>query len=336
MNPSLFFSLLKEAFTEWNKDKASVWSASLAYYTVFSIGPLLLVIISILGILVSTSDVEKTITGQLSDLVGARGASFFESVARQSQSKSSGIIGTIIGVITLILGATGVFGQMKQMLNYIWGVKTKPRAGIWGLIRDRLLNFAMLGAILFIILASLLASTAITSLGTYVSDLLPLSPWILEIINFLLSLAILTLLFQFIFKILPDALIKWDHVLPGAILTAVLFTIGKTILGYYIGTSGAVSAYGAAGSLIILLLWVYYAGQILFFGAEFAKAYTLRKVGRITPGKYGAFDEDQAIKIQNLTDEKKPSGLNKFVSSFVSGFLKASSQPISHKNKNES
>lgn len=328
MNPKLFFSLFKEAFKEWNKDKASVWSASLAYYTVFSIGPLLLLIISILSILISRSDVEHVITGQLSDLVGARGASFFESVARQSQSTSSGIIGTIIGFGTLILGATGVFGQMKQMLNYIWGIKTKPRAGIWGLIRDRLLNFAMLGAILFIILVSLLASTVITSFGTYVSDLLPFAPWILETINFLLSLAILTLLFQFIFKILPDAQIKWDHVLPGAVLTAILFTIGKTLLGYYIGSSGAVSAYGAAGSLIILLLWVYYAGQILFFGAEFSKAYTLQKVGKITPGKYGTFDENQAVKINGSNEEAKPTRVNKFIKNFISGFLNESSNKI--------
>ncbi len=331
MNLKLFFSLLKEAFKEWNKDKASVWSASLAYYTIFSIGPLLLVIISILSILISRTDVEQTITGQLSDLVGARGANFFESVARQSQSTQSGIIGTVIGFITLILGATGVFGQMKQMLNYIWGIKTKPRAGVWGLIRDRLLNFAMLGAILFIILVSLLASTVITSLGTYVSDLLPFAPWILETLNFLLSLAILTLLFQFIFKILPDAQIKWDHVLPGALLTSILFTIGKTILGFYIGTSGAVSAYGAAGSLIVLLLWVYYAGQILFFGAEFSKAYTLRKIGKIIPGKYGALDENQAVKINGSDEEEKPSA-NKFINNFMSGFINEASQKISLKN----
>lgn len=291
-----FLSLFKEAFGGWKNDKATVWSASLAYYTVFSIGPLLLVTISILGFIFAKSDIEKIITGQLSDLIGTRGAKFFESVANQTQKPSSSVIGTVIGTITLVLGATGVFGQLKQMLNYIWGVKTKPRAGLWGLVRDRLLNFSMLGAILFIIIVSLIASTVISSLSPLLNSLLPFSPVLIEIINFLMSLLVLTVLFQFIFKILPDAQTKWSHVLPGAVITSILFTIGKTVLGIYIGRTGVVSAYGAAGSLIALLVWVYYSTQILFFGAELSKAYTLQKTGKIVPGKFGVLDDDQAMK----------------------------------------
>lgn len=281
-----FFSLLKDAFQGWQKDDATVWCAAVAYFTIFSIGPLLLIIISIIGLIFSKTTIEKNVFDQIQGLLGSGGAGILETVIQHAKKPSTGIIGTIVGTITLILGATGVFGQLQQMLNTIWGVKQKPKAGMMGFVTNRILNISMIGVIAFLLLVSLIASTAISGIGTFVGQILPISPIILEISNFVISFVIVTILFAFIMKVLPDVEIKWKNIWIGAIITSLLFTIGKSIIGIYIGHSGISSEYGAAASLIVLLLWVYYSSQILFFGVELTKAYTLSHGDKILPSKY--------------------------------------------------
>jgi membrane protein len=280
--------LFLDTYAAWKRDNANVWSASLAYFTVFSVGPLLLISISVIGLVLSKTSAEKVIFEQLTELLGTKGADFIQTVTEHTKKPVSGTIGAITGCIALIMGAAGVFSQMQQMLNTVWGVTTKPKTGILSFVRSRLLNFSMVGVIIFLLLVSLLASTAIAGIGTYLEAALPLSPIFLETINFIVSLAVITILFGIILKVLPDVKLDWRDVWPGAVITAVLFTVGKALIGIYIGRSGISSQYGAAASLVILLVWVYYAAQILFFGAEFTKVYTLARGKKPQPNEFSA------------------------------------------------
>jgi membrane protein len=291
-----FISLLKLTFQGWIKDNATVWAAALAYYTVFSLGPLLLITLSIAGLIFSKTSLENTISIQAQELLGADGAQLLLTVAHNAAQPTTNIIGMIVGMITLIFGASGVFGQLQQMLNAIWHVTQKPKSGIMPLIRSRLVNFTMVGVIAFLLLVSLIASTLIASLGTFFSQFLPVSPAILELFNFFFSFIILSGLFACILKILPDVKIKWKNVWLGAIITALLFDIGKTFIGMYIGHSSITSTYGSVASLIVLLLWVYYSTQILFFGVEFVKAFTIVSGDEIIPSKYAVLTDKSVNK----------------------------------------
>lgn len=293
-----FFLLLKETFFRWKDDNAQLWCASLAYYTVFSLAPLLLITISIAGLVLGRSNVQYQIYSQLNGLIGQNGTQLISTMIQHSSKTSTNIFAAVVGFLTLLLGASGVFGQLKQSLNHIWRVKTNPRSGLWGIVRDRLVNFSMLLVIGFLLLISLVASAAITVITSFFNHILPLPGFALEIMNFVVSLIIISILFASIFKILPDIKIRWKYVWPGAITTSLLFTIGKTLIGLYIGNSSMTSTYGAAASLAILLVWVYYAAQILFFGAEFTKAYALHYGYTITPSEF-------AVKADKPTQEAK-------------------------------
>ncbi len=310
-----YFSLFKKAFSEWQQDRASVWSAALAYYSVFSLGPLLFVIISLMGVFLSRQTLEQNVYSQLNGLLGPSSANLVKGIVEHSQKPSTGIIGTSIGIVTLVLGAIGVFGQLKQMLNYVWGVKQSPRAGVFNLIRDRFLNISMLGVIAFLLLISLVASAALSTMATYFQGLLPLSPLLLEALNVVVSLVVISFLFAFIFKILPDVQLKWRDVWQGAVITAVFFVIGKTAIGLYIGNSGISSSYGAAASLIIILLWVYYSAQILIFGAEVTKVKTLEAGRKVKPNDFAVF----------VNETHQPDNI---VVGFAVGFLEGMSKEI--------
>lgn len=292
---ALFFRLAKQSLQGCKKDNATVWCAALAYYTVFSVGPLLLLVISIIGLILNKVSVEQNIDAQIQGLLGYSGASLIISVMQHAKNQSAGVIGTVIGSITLILGAAGIFGQLQQMLNTIWGVTQKPKSGMKALIRSRILNFSMIGVIAFLLLVSLIASTAISGIGTFFSHYLPTSPLILEIFNFIISFIVITFLFGLILKVLPDVQIKWRNVWTGAIITSLLFTIGKAVIGIYIGHSGIASEYGAAASIVVLLIWVYYSSQILFLGAEFTKAYTINRGDTIIPSEYSVLANTSII-----------------------------------------
>ncbi|MBZ0291922.1 MAG: YihY/virulence factor BrkB family protein [Anaerolineae bacterium] len=269
------FELLKTTFTEWNEDHAPRMAAALAYYTAFSLAPLLVVVIAIVGFIYSDGTARSEIIRQVQSTMGADAADMVNSLIEQGFSPGEGIISTIIGLVTLVLGAMGVFGQLQGALNTIWEADEKPReGGILGLVRDKLLSFGMILVIGFLLLVSLVISTVLASVHTFLSGLLPSTQTIFQIVSFLISFGITTLLFGLIYKVLPDIEVSWRDVWVGAAFTSLLFSIGRYLLGWYLGNSSTASAYGAAGSFVIILLWIYYSAQILLFGAEFTQVYS--------------------------------------------------------------
>jgi membrane protein len=275
MSPSTFFSLAKETFNRWNEDKASRLAAALAYYTIFSLAPLLIVVLAIAGAVFGADAARDRLDNEIRGLVGQQGAEFIQEMVNNANQPAAGMIATIIGVVTLLLGAAGVFGQLQDALNTVWGVVPKPR-GLLGTIQQRFISFAMVLGVGFLLLVSLVLSALLAALDGWLNAQFPGGGIILRVINLVVSLVVITGVFAMIFKYLPDAEITWRDVGVGAFVTAVLFNIGKYLIGLYLGSSSVASVYGAAGSLVILLLWIYYSAQILLLGAEFTKVYALR------------------------------------------------------------
>jgi membrane protein len=267
------FSLLKDAFNDWMEDKALRLSAALAYYSVFSIAPLLVIAIGIAGLVLDDAAVRGQLSKTLSSYVGPIAAQGAEAMVKSAAQPGHGLAATLIGFGTLMIGAGGVFGQLKDALNSIWEVKSLSGSGIRGFIRERLLSFGMVLVIGFLLLASLLATTAVAGLSHFLEARFALPYFVWGFLNFAISLALSTTLFALIYKILPDAKIEWRSVWVGAGVTALLFELGKFGLSFYLGRESTASSFGAAGSVVLLLLWVYYASCILFFGAEFTQVY---------------------------------------------------------------
>ncbi len=279
------FGLVKESAQEWQKDGALDLGAALAYYAIFSLAPLLLVVIGVAGLVWGREAVQGQLVSQLRGLVGEQGGQAIQTMIANAGKHSSGVLATIVGVVTILFGATGVFVQLQTSLDRIWNVEPKPGGGIWGFIKTRILSFGMVLGIGFLLLISLVATTAVSAVGAWATGLLPAAKVLLEGATFLVSFALITLLFAMIFKVLPDARIDWRDVWIGAAVTALLFTIGKFLIGLYLAKSSVASAYGAAGSLVIVLLWIYYSSQILFLGAEFTQVYASHNGTNIRPSK---------------------------------------------------
>ena len=273
MNAKTIWLLLKETFSEWSEDKASRLAAALAYYTIFSIAPLLIIAIAVAGLAFGQEAARGQLDRQIQGLVGQQSAELIQTMVESASKPTSGIIATVIAIATILFGASGLFGQLQDALNTIWEVEPKPGRGILGIIKDRFLSFTMVLGIGFLLLVSLVLSALLSALDPYLTDLLPGSIYLLQILNFVISFGVITLLFAMIYKILPDVKIAWSDVWIGAAVTSLLFALGKFLIGLYLGNSSAGSAYGAAGSLVILLLWIYYSAQILLFGAEFTQVY---------------------------------------------------------------
>jgi membrane protein len=273
--PKIIFELLKTTFSEWNADKAPQLAAALAYYTIFSMAPLLIIAIAVAGLLFGQQAAQDQVRMQVTGLVGAEGADFIQSMIQNANKPGAGTLATIIGVVTLLAGAAGVVAQLKSALNTIWNVQPAPGPdglkGILVTIRQQLLSYAMVLGIGFLLLVSLLLSAIIAGVSNIVGDSIP--TFLYEIINFVVSFGVITLLFAAIYKVLPDVEIHWRDVWIGAVITSLLFTIGKVLIGLYLGHSSTASTYGAAGSLVVILLWIYYSAQILFFGAEMTQVY---------------------------------------------------------------
>ena len=285
-------SLFKQTASEWMEDDAPSLGAALAYYTVFSLAPLMTIAIAIAGFFFGKEAAQGQIFDELRGLLGEEGGKAVEEMVQSANAQpTAGVVATIISVIMLLFGASGVFGQLQASLNAIWGVKAKPGRGVLGIIKDRLLSFGFTLVVGFLLLVSLLLTAGMALVADWIGGLMPGSEALAYILNIVLSLSMITLLFATIFKFLPDAKIAWHDVWIGAFLTALLFTIGKFALGIYLGKSGVASSYGAAGSLIVLLLWVYYSSQILFFGAEFTQVYANRFGSRVAPA-------DNAVPVQ--------------------------------------
>ena len=292
MNPKEIFPILKKAGSDWMEDQAPTLGAALAYYTVFSLAPLLIIAIAIAGLVFGQEAAQGQIFEQLRGLLGEASAKAMQDMVQNANAKpASGVVATLIGVVTLLFGASGVFGQLQTSLNAIWDVEPKPGRGILGLVRDRILSFGFILVLGFLLLVSLLLTAAVAVVAQWFGMRSAMET-LAQILNFVLSLAVITLLFAMIFKFLPDAKIAWHDVWIGAFITALLFTVGKFALGLYLGKSGVGSSYGAAGSLIVLLLWVYYSSQILFFGAEFTQVYANRFGSHVAPA-------DNAVSVPN-------------------------------------
>jgi membrane protein len=291
------FSLLKQTFQEWLQDKAPQLGAALAYYTVFSLAPLILVLLAIVGVIFreDPAGAWDKITQQMSYLLDSSAVEVVQSIAQKASQPGKSTIATIIGVALALFGASGVFGQLQDALNTIWGVKAKPGRGIWGFLRNRFLSFAMVGGICFLLLVSLAIEALLKGFSHYVQSLLPGGVVIALAIYLVFDFTVVVLLFAMIFKFLPDVKIQWRDVWIGAVITAILFGMGKWLLGFYLGSGAAGSAYGAASSLITLLLWVYYSSQILLFGAEFTQVYAARAGRAFKPSEYAVRVETKEV-----------------------------------------
>ncbi len=283
------WALLRDAFYSWIDDKAPAMGAALAYYTVFALAPLLIIVIAVAGLVFGREAAQGHILGQVSGLIGEEGARAVQAMLESASQPGPGIVAGVIGLILLVIASTGVFVQLQESLDTIWRVVPKSGRGIWGILRDRLLSFFMVIVAGFLLLVSLVLSAALAALGKFFSYLLPVPETVLHGLNFLVSFAVITLLFAMIFKILPDAKISWSDVWIGAAVTSLLFSLGKFMIGLYLGKSSVGSAYGAAGSLVIILVWVYYSAQILLYGAEFTAVYAIKYGSRIVPTENAVF-----------------------------------------------
>jgi membrane protein len=280
-------SLLNKTATKWLQDKCPQLGAALAYFTIFSLAPLVLVLMAVFGLVFGSSEAARDrMTEQLQYFVDPSGVKVVKDIAAQTAKPNAGFVATSIGVIIALFGASGVFGQLQEALNTIWGVKPKPGGGIWSFLRARFLSFAMVGGVCFLLLVSLTVETILRALNDYLKALIPGGHILGMAIFLLFDITIIVLLFAFIFRYLPDAKTAWRDVWIGASLTGLLFILGKFILAFYLGSGAAASAYGAASSLITLLLWIYYSSLILLFGAEFTQVYANTYGSLVEPKEY--------------------------------------------------
>jgi membrane protein len=269
------WKMLKDTVLSFIDDEALTRGAAIAFYTVTSLAPVLLIVIAIAGLVFGQDAAQNAITAQFSNLMGRQTADVLQSAVASAAGKSSSILATIIGVATLVATASGIFGEMQAALNSIW--KTKPQATtVSRLIRARAASLGLVAALGFLLIVSLVISAGLTAFGNYLDAVLPMGKLIFPIINFVVSVVLLGILFGAIYKMLPDRSLQWNDVIIGALITSILFNIGKSLIAWYIGSSAIASSYGAAGGLIVLLLWVYYSAQIFLLGAEFTKIYANR------------------------------------------------------------
>ena len=275
--------LLKEAANDWLEDRAPRLGAALAFYTVFSLAPLLLIAIAVAGLFLGQTAAQDQSAREIEGLVGEEGGRAVQSLLQQANKPGQGIAASILGVVMLLVGAAGLFVELHDALNTIWGVRPRAGRGVWGFVKDRFLSFTMVLVMAFLLLVSLVLSAALSALTHLISRWEFLYAGFC--LNELVSLVVIALLFMVIYRFLPDAKIAWRDVWLGAAVTAVLFEVGKFLIGLYLGRSGGAWAYGAAGSLAVLLIWLYYSAQIFLFGAELTKVYANRFGSRIVPAE---------------------------------------------------
>jgi len=271
-HPSFLWALIRLTVERWNEDKVPKLAAALAYYTSFAIAPVLLIAIALAGMLFGADAARGAVSREISGLVGPRIGQEIEGILKNAWQPRAGSIATVLGLIALLFGASGVFVELQDSLNIIWKVKKKAGRGVWGTIRDRFLSFTMVLGIGFLLLVSLVLSAGLEALSHLLTDGRTQTV-VVRLVNPILSLAVISGLFAAAFKILPDARTRWRDVAVGAVFTAVLFTLGKFLIGLYLGRSTIGSTYGAAGSFVLLLLWIYYSSQVFFLGAEFTRSW---------------------------------------------------------------
>ena len=282
-SPKAFWGLMKSTATEWSEDQAPMLGAALAFYSVLSIAPLLLIAVAVASVVYGEQAASGELADKLKKFVGDQGADAMQTMLQNAHKPGAGPIAALVGFGTLLFAASGVFGQLQTSMNTIWEVQPKPGRGLLGMVKDRFLSFAMVLGTGFLLLTSLILSTVVSATLSVVQNMAPGLKPLLAFSDTLVSAVVVILLFALIFKLLPDAKVAWRDVWVGSALTTILFLIGKALIGLYLGRSSYGSAYGAAGSLVILLVWIYYSAQILFFGAEFTQVYANRYGSQIRP-----------------------------------------------------
>jgi membrane protein len=301
------WTLLRRTYEEWSEDRVPRLAAALAYYTTFSLAPLLVVLIAIAGAVFGREAVRGQLDDQIRGLLGQDAAKAVQDMVQSATTHpSSGMLATVLGTAALIFGAGGVFGELQESLNTIWEVKPKPGRGWRGIVQDRLLNFGMVLTVAFLLIVSLVVSAVLAGVGKFVGGYVGALTPLWHALDVLVSIAVLTALFGAIFKFLPDVEIAWRDVWIGAAFTSVLFTIGKTLIGIYLGRSSTTSVYGAAGSLVLLLLWVYYSAQILFAGAELTQVYANQYGSRVVPAPNAEPVTEEARAQQGMPRRPEP------------------------------
>ena len=281
------WKVLKNTVAVFLEDEALSRGAAMAFYTATSLAPVLLIVIAIAGLVFGRESAQSAVMDQLSGLMGRQTADVLQTAIASASGKSAGIFAMIIGIGTLLLTASGMFGEMQSALNKIWKAESKGSGTVGRLLRARAASLGLVAALGFLLIVSLVVSTALTAFGDHLNAVLPFGNIIISLLNFFVSLALLSLLFAAIYKVLPDTPIRWRDVVLGGVVTAVLFTIGKSLIGWYLGSSAIASSYGAAGGLILLLFWIYYSAQIFLFGAEFTKVYANETDGESPEGERG-------------------------------------------------
>ena len=294
-----WWPLLVQAYNAWSEDRALRFSAALAYYAIFSMAPLVIIAVSAAGLFFGEQAARGEIVQQIERLIGPKAAIEIQAIIQASSDKPKSALATLIGLGTLIIGASGVFAQLKDALNAIWGVRLRTNAGITSMIKDYVLSFSIVLAIGFLLIISLLFSAALQAMTTYMKGIVPLPSFAAPLAE-LTSFALLTVLFALIYKVLPDVEIGWRDVWIGAAFTSIFFAIGKFLIGLYLGTSGVASSFGAAGALILILTWVYYSTTIFLFGAEFTKVYAREFGCGIHPSHNAEMITDAARSEQGL------------------------------------
>ncbi len=309
-----YLALFKQTVSEFSSDKVPRLGAALAYYTIFSLAPLLLIAIAIAGLAFGEEAARNQVFAQLKGVLGPLAAKAVQEMVENAAKPASGAMATVIGIVTLIFGASGVFGQLKEALNTIWDVKPKKTPGILGFIKQRFLSAAMVLGMGFLLLVSLVIDAAIAAI-------VPHGAVVWEALQLIVLLGVVTVLFAAIFRFLPDLKIEWRDVWLGAFLTALLFVIGKFALGLYLGKSAVASTYGAAGSLVVLLLWVYYSAQILLFGAEFTQVYANSKKDSVAAAAPAAEPTAEAAVATRRTADGARSPLGAIAAVFITAIL---------------
>ena len=290
MNYKDIWWMMREAFSAWSQHEAPRMGAALAFYTILSLAPLVILVISIVALVIGESSAQDQLVGQVRNMVGKQGAEAVKGLIDQAREPAAGSFAVVIGVLTLLIGASGVFGELRSGLNKIWNVAPRQESGVWAELRLRFFSFGMVLAVGFLLLVSLLVGTALAAVGKFFGGMLPLPEFVLGGIDLMVSLGGTVILFALMFRYVPETKIAWRRLWVGATATAVLFTLGKFLIGLYLGKAGVGSAYGAAGSFVVLIVWVYYSAMIFLFGAEFTHV-------------LGLHGEEQKVKLQKSLDK---------------------------------
>lgn len=293
-----------DTVNHFSDDHATDWAAALAYYTLFSVAPLLLIAIALAGLIFGAEAARGEIMTQIEGLIGSTGAKAVQTMLASASQQGTSIAAAIIGFAILIWGAAGIFTTLRDALNTMWGIVPPPTPGIWGIIKGYLVPFGMVMAIGFILVVSLVISAGLSALGKYLGNMLPVPPTVLHIINIIISLVVIAFVFALLFKYLPAVRIKWRDVWIGGVITSALFTIGKYLIGLYLGRASVSSTYGAAASFVVLLLWIDYSAQIFLLGAEFTQVYANRFGAGVRPVRGGK-------KVTQASPEEQPSGFKR-------------------------